>query len=80
MGRAFSLVGIHELRLSLELTFLEILCQESTALLIYLRCRTWVLTAEGVVDPPKRLAEECKMSDIDEDAFTTCDIGETLLF
>jgi N-acyl-phosphatidylethanolamine-hydrolysing phospholipase D len=42
--------------------------------------RTWVLTTEDVLDPPKRLAEECKKSNIDEDAFITCDIGETLLF
>lgn len=38
------------------------------------------MTVEGVVDPPNRLAEECKKLNIDEDAFSTCDIGETQLF
>ncbi|KAJ3505933.1 hypothetical protein NLJ89_g7154 [Agrocybe chaxingu] len=41
---------------------------------------TWILTSEDVLDPPKRLAEECKKIGIDEDAFTVCDIGETVLF
>ena len=50
---------------SLKLTFLH---------------RTWVLTAEDVVDPPKRLAEGCQKSNIDKDAFGTCNIGETQFF
>lgn len=41
---------------------------------------TWVLTSEDVLEPPKRLAEECKKLGIDDDAFTVCDIGETLFF
>lgn len=40
--------------------------------------RTWVLTSEDVLEPPKRLAEECKKLGIDDGAFTVCDIGETL--
>jgi hypothetical protein len=43
-------------------------------------CRTWVLTDEDIVDPPRRLAEECRKLDIEDDAFVTCDIGETLFF
>ena len=42
--------------------------------------RTWILTTEGIMEPPARLAEECKKSGIEEGAFTICDIGETLLF
>ncbi|KAF8970885.1 N-acyl-phosphatidylethanolamine-hydrolyzing phospholipase D [Flammula alnicola] len=41
---------------------------------------TWILTAEDVVEPPKRLAEECKKAGIEDGAFTVCDIGETLFF
>ena len=41
---------------------------------------TWILTGEGILDPPTRLAEERKELDIEDDAFVTCDIGETLFF
>jgi N-acyl-phosphatidylethanolamine-hydrolysing phospholipase D len=41
---------------------------------------TWILTGEGILDPPTRLAEERKKLDIEDDAFVTCDIGETLFF
>ncbi|KDQ61052.1 hypothetical protein JAAARDRAFT_124098 [Jaapia argillacea MUCL 33604] len=41
---------------------------------------TWVLTTEDVVEPPKRLAEECKKAGIEDGAFSVCDIGETLFF
>ncbi|KAF9522897.1 beta-lactamase superfamily domain-containing protein [Crepidotus variabilis] len=41
---------------------------------------TWILTTEDILEPPKRLAEECKKIGIEEDAFVTCDIGQTLLF
>ena len=42
--------------------------------------RTWVLTTEDVVEPPRRLAEECKKVGIEDGAFVVCDIGETLWF
>ena len=42
--------------------------------------RTWILTAENILDPRRRLAEERKKLDIEDDAFVTCDIGETLFF
>lgn len=38
------------------------------------------MTSEDVLEPPKRLAEECKKRGIEDDAFTVCDIGETLFF
>ena len=41
---------------------------------------TWVLTCEDVIDPPIRLAEECKKAGIDDDIFTVCDIGQTVFF
>ncbi|KIM37395.1 hypothetical protein M413DRAFT_448461 [Hebeloma cylindrosporum] len=41
---------------------------------------TWILTSEDVVEPPRRLAEECKKVDIEDGAFVVCDIGETLWF
>lgn len=41
---------------------------------------TWILTTEDVVDPPKRLAEECKKAGIEDGVFRVCDIGETLFF
>ena len=42
--------------------------------------RTWILTGEGILDPPICLAEERKKLDIEDDAFVTCDIGETFFF
>lgn len=42
--------------------------------------RTWVLTTEDVVEPPKRLAEECKKIGIEDGAFGVCEIGETIFF
>ena len=41
-------------------------------------CRAWVLTAEDVLEPPKKLAEECNKAGIEEGAFGVCEIGETL--
>ncbi|GLB43039.1 putative beta-lactamase superfamily domain containing protein [Lyophyllum shimeji] len=41
---------------------------------------TWVLTTEDVLDPPKRLAEECKKVGIEDGAFRVCEIGETCFF
>ncbi|TFK19218.1 N-acyl-phosphatidylethanolamine-hydrolyzing phospholipase D [Coprinopsis marcescibilis] len=41
---------------------------------------TWVLTTEDVLEPPKRLKEECRKAGIDEDDFRVCDIGQTLCF
>ncbi|KZT54641.1 Metallo-hydrolase/oxidoreductase [Calocera cornea HHB12733] len=41
---------------------------------------TWVLTTEPVLDPPKRLAEECEKVGIEQGAFAACDsIGETVV-
>ncbi|KIY68150.1 Metallo-hydrolase/oxidoreductase [Cylindrobasidium torrendii FP15055 ss-10] len=41
---------------------------------------TWVLTVEEVLEPPKKLKEECAKLGIAEDRFTVCDIGETRVF
>jgi len=41
---------------------------------------TWVLTVEDILEPPKRLSEECAKAGIEDGAFRVCDIGETLLF
>ncbi|KAG6829661.1 hypothetical protein H0H92_003904 [Tricholoma furcatifolium] len=41
---------------------------------------TWVLTAEDVLEPPKKLAEECRKIGIEEGAFSVCEIGETVFF
>lgn len=41
---------------------------------------TWVLTTEDVLEPPKRLREECKKLAIADEDFTVCDIGESLFF
>ena len=41
---------------------------------------TWVLTTEDVLEPPVRLAEECKKIGIAEGDFVTCNIGETRVF
>lgn len=43
-------------------------------------CSAWVLTMEDVVEPPRRLAEECKKAGIEEGSFEVCGIGETLFF
>ncbi|TDL20164.1 N-acyl-phosphatidylethanolamine-hydrolyzing phospholipase D [Rickenella mellea] len=40
---------------------------------------TWILTTEDVMDPPKRLVEECEKAGIEKDLFTVCDIGETVV-
>ncbi|KZO95459.1 Metallo-hydrolase/oxidoreductase [Calocera viscosa TUFC12733] len=41
---------------------------------------TWMLTTEPVMDPPKRLREECEKVGIEKGAFTACDsIGETVV-
>ncbi|KAH6892844.1 N-acyl-phosphatidylethanolamine-hydrolyzing phospholipase D [Coprinopsis sp. MPI-PUGE-AT-0042] len=41
---------------------------------------TWVLTSEDILEPPKRLREECRKLDIPDDDFTVCNIGQTMLF
>jgi len=41
---------------------------------------TWVLTTEDVLEPPKRLREECRKLDIADEDFTVCDIGQSLFF
>lgn len=40
--------------------------------------RTWVLTLEPVMDPPKMLEEECKKAGIPDGAFDVCGLGETV--
>ncbi|EAU81600.1 N-acyl-phosphatidylethanolamine-hydrolyzing phospholipase D [Coprinopsis cinerea okayama7 len=40
----------------------------------------WVLTSEDILEPPKRLKEECRKLGINEEDFTVCDIGQTLFF
>ncbi|TDL18742.1 Metallo-hydrolase/oxidoreductase [Rickenella mellea] len=41
---------------------------------------TWVLTTEDVLEPPRKLKEECKKIGIEDGAFGVCDIGETKFF
>ncbi|KAJ7581790.1 N-acyl-phosphatidylethanolamine-hydrolyzing phospholipase D [Mycena floridula] len=41
---------------------------------------TWILTGEDVLEPPKRLAEECKKIGIEEGHFGVCGLGDTRLF
>ncbi|KAF8907145.1 Metallo-hydrolase/oxidoreductase [Mucidula mucida] len=40
----------------------------------------WVLTTEDVLEPPRKLKEECKKLGIEDGVFTVCDIGETTFF
>jgi hypothetical protein len=40
---------------------------------------TWRLTLENILEPPKLLAEARKKLGVSDDAFTTCDIGETVI-
>ncbi|KAG8926455.1 hypothetical protein FRC02_008873 [Tulasnella sp. 418] len=40
---------------------------------------TWILTNEPVLDPPKRLAEECAKVGIAPGAFDVCGLGETVV-
>lgn len=42
--------------------------------------RTWILTTEEVMEPPKRLKEECVKIGIPDGDFVVCDIGETMFF
>ncbi|KAJ8079352.1 Protein-lysine N-methyltransferase efm4 [Marasmius tenuissimus] len=39
---------------------------------------TWILTTEDALEPPKRLAEECKKASIADGIFQLCKIGETV--
>ncbi|KAL0066639.1 Protein-lysine N-methyltransferase efm4 [Marasmius tenuissimus] len=39
---------------------------------------TWILTTEDALEPPKRLAEECKKANIADGIFQLCKIGETV--
>ncbi|KAL0564678.1 Protein-lysine N-methyltransferase efm4 [Marasmius crinis-equi] len=41
---------------------------------------TWVLTTEDALEPPKRLAEECKKAGIADGIFSLCKIGETVFY
>ncbi|KAF9270431.1 Metallo-hydrolase/oxidoreductase [Marasmius fiardii PR-910] len=41
---------------------------------------TWVLTTEGIHEPPERLLAECRKADIEEGVFRLCEIGETLFY
>ncbi|KIP07586.1 hypothetical protein PHLGIDRAFT_105453 [Phlebiopsis gigantea 11061_1 CR5-6] len=41
---------------------------------------TFILGEEGIMDPPREVKEEAAEAGLEEDAFTTCGIGETLLF
>ena len=43
------------------------------------RCftRTWVLTSEPVLAPPKELKEACRKAGIPEGCFDVSDLGET---
>jgi N-acyl-phosphatidylethanolamine-hydrolysing phospholipase D len=40
---------------------------------------TWVLTLEPVTEPPKLLAQEVKKAGLEEDVFTVCGLGETVV-
>lgn len=40
--------------------------------------RAWVLTTEDVLEPPRKLAEECKNIGMEDGVFGVCGIGETL--
>ncbi len=42
--------------------------------------RTWVLTGEDVVEPPKFTKEECEKQGVDPENFGVCEIGETVQF
>lgn len=42
--------------------------------------RTFILGEEGTMDPSRELKEESSKAGLAEDAFTTCGIGETLLY
>jgi N-acyl-phosphatidylethanolamine-hydrolysing phospholipase D len=42
--------------------------------------RTWVLTAEPVLEPPELLREECVRSGVEADEFLVPALGETVLF
>ena len=39
--------------------------------------RTWMLTAEPTMEPPRLLKEECAKAGLAEGAFTVCALGET---
>lgn len=41
--------------------------------------RTWILTLEPVLEPPRVLAEEAKKAGLADDAFTVCGLGETVI-
>ena len=41
---------------------------------------SWAFTMEDILDAPKRLTKACKKLNIEDGVFTTCSIGETLLF
>ena len=41
--------------------------------------RTWVLTSEPVIEPPSLLAHKAKKARLADDAFTICDLGETVI-
>ncbi len=39
---------------------------------------TWILTTEPLMEPPKRLAEECEKIGIEKGAFDVCGLVETV--
>lgn len=42
--------------------------------------RTWVLTAEPVLEPPELLRKECENAGLEADEFLVPALGETVLF
>ena len=41
--------------------------------------RTWILTNEPIMDPPRVLKEECEKAGLEEGAFTVSALGETIV-
>ena len=41
--------------------------------------RTWILTNEPIMDPPRVLKEECTKAGLEEGAFTVSALGETIV-
>ena len=42
--------------------------------------RTWILTTEPIMDPPRLLKEECHNADVPDGDFDICGLGETRFF
>lgn len=43
-------------------------------------CRTWVLTTEDIMEPPRLLKKECAALGIPEGDFDICGLGQTRFF